>query len=67
MKTAEIITTHLYRMRMKYRRGWSVELGNPENGESQLFSWWKVIARADNRQLSRCESSTATNRWYLFT
>lgn len=37
MKTAEIKTAHLYRMRMKYTRGWSVELGAPEMSESQHF------------------------------
>jgi hypothetical protein len=34
---AEIKTTHLYRMRMKYTRGWSVELDSPGKSESQHF------------------------------
>lgn len=37
MNTAEIKTTHLYRMRMKYTRGWSVELGTAGENESQHF------------------------------
>lgn len=37
MNTAEIKTTHLYRMRMKYTRGWSVGLGKAGEGESQHF------------------------------
>ena len=37
MKPAEIKTTHLYRMRMKYTRGWSIELSSPNNNESQHF------------------------------
>lgn len=37
MNTAEIKTNHLYRMRMKYTRGWSVELGNSGESESQHF------------------------------
>jgi len=37
MRIAEIKTTHLYQMRMKYTRGWSVELGKADNSESQHF------------------------------
>ena len=37
MKTAEINTTHLYRMRMIYTRGWAVELGKAGESESQHF------------------------------
>jgi hypothetical protein len=37
MKTADIKTTHLYRMTMKYTRGWSVELGKAGENESQHF------------------------------
>jgi Protein of unknown function (DUF3237) len=37
MKIAEIKTTHLYRMRMKYTRGWSIELGSLGKSGSQHF------------------------------
>lgn len=37
MKTAEIKTTHIYRMKLKYTQGWAVELGAPDRSESQYF------------------------------
>lgn len=37
MKLADIQLKPIYRMRMKYTRGWSIQLGAPETGESRHF------------------------------